>query len=109
MRTVPSNKWQAQAIVDLLRRFSWNWVAVLGSGDDYGNEGRLAVSMLAAQYSICIAYEAVIPVYSDPEPTVSEILDNIKIAAVGVVVLFTLPSSARIFFSEVSCVHIITA
>ncbi|XP_048879134.1 taste receptor type 1 member 3 [Brienomyrus brachyistius] len=101
LRTVPSNQWQAQAIVDLLKEFGWNWVAVLGSGDDYGKEGQLVVSMLAAQYSICVAYEAIIPVYDDPQPMISEILDNIKSAAVGVVVLFTAPSSARIFFSEV--------
>uniref|UniRef100_A0A8C9REP6 Taste receptor type 1 member 3 n=1 Tax=Scleropages formosus TaxID=113540 RepID=A0A8C9REP6_SCLFO len=101
LRTVPSDQWQAAAIVDLLKKFSWNWVAVVGSEDEYGKQGQAEVSSLAADNSICVAYEGLIPVYSDPMPVVLDILDGIYNAKVGVVVVFALPNPSQIFFSQV--------
>ncbi|TNN66224.1 Taste receptor type 1 member 3 [Liparis tanakae] len=37
-RTVPSDKWQVDAMVFLLKEFHWNWVAVVGSEEEYGQQ-----------------------------------------------------------------------
>ncbi|XP_070815693.1 taste receptor type 1 member 3 [Chaetodon trifascialis] len=100
-RTVPSDKWQVEVIVLLLLKFKWNWVVVVGSEEEYGQRGVQEFSKLAENKSVCVAYQGLIPVYSDPEPTVKTIIDNIIDTNVGVVVVFSLPEQAEVFFKEV--------
>nr|XP_006642093.1 PREDICTED: taste receptor type 1 member 3 [Lepisosteus oculatus] len=101
LRTVPSDKLQAEAMVHLVLEFGWNWIAVVGSEDEYGKQGVLQFSMLAAQQAICIAYEALIPIYSDPREAVDDILNRINQTKAGVVVLFTLTVATKALFSQV--------
>ncbi|KAA0707507.1 Taste receptor type 1 member 3 [Triplophysa tibetana] len=101
MRTVPSDRWQALAMVKLLKVYGWNWVSVVGSDDEYGQKGQRQFSSMANEESICVAYQGLIPVYSNPEETIKEILDRIVEAKVGVVVVFSLPKPATDFFIEV--------
>ncbi|XP_076607442.1 taste receptor type 1 member 3 [Chaetodon auriga] len=100
-RTVPSDKWQVEVIVLLLLKFQWNWVVVVGSEEEYGQRGVQEFSKLAENKSVCVAYQGLIPVYSDPEPVIKTIIDNIIDTNVGVVVVFSLPEQAEIFFKEV--------
>lgn len=102
MRTVPTDKWQVEAMVELLGQFGWNWVAVVASEDEYGRQGQRQFSSLASERNICVAYEGLIPIYSDPVATIKDILGNIKNTNVGVVVLFSLAQPAVKFFNEVS-------
>lgn len=108
MRTAPSDKWQALAMVQLLQEFGWNWVAVIGSDETYGKEGQKQVSQNAADGGICVAYEGLIPVYEDPVSTISEILDGIVEAKVGVVVVFASSTASAAFFREVSEEHAVS-
>ncbi|CAJ1050516.1 taste receptor type 1 member 3 [Xyrichtys novacula] len=100
-RTVPSDKWQVEAIVLLLNEFKWNWVAIVGSEEEYGQGGVQEFSKIAENKSVCVAYQALIPVYTDPGPAVLTIIDNIVAASVKVVVLFALPKPAETLFKEV--------
>lgn len=86
----------------LLKEFGWNWVAVVGSEEEYGQQGVKQFSKLAENMSICVAYEGLIPVYSDPEPVVKTIVNNIIATKVGVVVVFSVVDPAVVFFEEVS-------
>ncbi|RXN23067.1 taste receptor type 1 member 3-like isoform X3 [Labeo rohita] len=101
MRTVPSDRWQVVAMVQLLKVFGWNWVSVVGSDDEYGQKGQQQFSSMANEESICVAYQGLIPVYSDSEQAVNEILNHIVDAKVGVVVVFSTPKPAREFFIQV--------
>ncbi|KAM9859328.1 taste receptor type 1 member 3 [Aulostomus maculatus] len=100
-RTVPSDKQQVNAMALLLKEFDWNWVAVVGSGEEYGQRGVQEFSKIAAKMSVCVAYQDLIPVYKDPEPMVKTILDNIQATDVKVVVVFSLSEQAEVFFKEV--------
>uniref|UniRef100_A0A3Q3WB43 Taste receptor type 1 member 3 n=1 Tax=Mola mola TaxID=94237 RepID=A0A3Q3WB43_MOLML len=100
-RTVPSDKWQVEVMVLLLLNFDWNWVAVVGSEEEYGQQGVQEFSKIAANKSVCVAYQGLIPVYTDPEPVVKTIIDNIIATNVEVVVVFSLPGQAQVFFKEV--------
>ena len=102
MRTVPDDRLQAMAIVKLLIKFNWNWLVIVGSDDEYGRQGLQEISTMSENTTICIAYKGRIPVYTDPYAEIKIILDNIAITKAGVVVLFSLPNSAEIFFQEVS-------
>ncbi|XP_048206029.1 taste receptor type 1 member 3 [Perognathus longimembris pacificus] len=94
-RTVPSDRTQLEAIVMLLQKFRWNWVAALGSNDDYGREGLSIFSGLANAQGICIAHEGLVPlVHANKQPLdkVLEVLQQVNQSNVQVVVLF---ASAR--------------
>lgn len=101
-RTVPSDKWQVEVMVVLLERFEWNWVAIVGSDEEYGQQGVQEFSKIAANRSVCVAYQGLIPVYSDPKPMVKIIVDNILTTKVEVIVVFSLPEPAEALFTEVS-------
>ncbi|KAJ0068902.1 hypothetical protein NL108_014010 [Boleophthalmus pectinirostris] len=100
-RTVPSDKWQVEVMVLLIQEFGWNWVAVIGSEEAYGQMGVQEFSKMAEKSSLCLAYQALIPVYTDPGPTIEIIISNIKASKVSVIVVFSLPEPAAAFFREV--------
>lgn len=100
-RTVPSDKWQVEVMVLLLKKFGWNWVAVVGSEEEYGQRGVQEFSKLAENRNVCVAYQGLIPVYTDPKQAIETIIHNIKLTKVGVVVVFSLPVPAENFFKEV--------
>ncbi|XP_031235691.1 taste receptor type 1 member 3 [Mastomys coucha] len=98
-RTVPSDRVQLQAVVTLLQNFSWNWVAALGSDDDYGREGLSIFSGLANARGICIAHEGLVPQHDTSGQQLGKVLDvlrQVNQSKVQVVVLF---ASARAVYS----------
>ncbi|XP_059547574.1 taste receptor type 1 member 3 isoform X3 [Myotis daubentonii] len=60
-RTVPSDRVQVTAVVELLHALQWNWVAAVGSDDEYGRQGLSLFSSLANARGICIAHEGLVP------------------------------------------------
>ncbi|KAM8916512.1 LOW QUALITY PROTEIN: taste receptor type 1 member 3, partial [Spinachia spinachia] len=100
-RTVPSDKWQVEAMMLLLKRFKWNWVAVVGSEEEYGKAGVQEFSKLAENTSVCVAYQGLIPVYTDPKSAIDTIINNINATNVSVVVVFSIGDPAEVFFKEV--------
>ena len=99
---MPSDKWQVDAMAHLIQEFGWNWVAVVGSEEEYGQRGVQQFSKLAENMSVCVAYQGLIPVYTEPGPAVKTIINNIKATEVKVVVVFALSGAAEFFFKEVS-------
>ncbi|XP_068567823.1 taste receptor type 1 member 3 [Cebidichthys violaceus] len=100
-RTVPSDKWQVDAMVLLLKEFDWNWVAVVGSEEEYGQRGVQEFSKTAENMSVCVAYQGLIPVYTDPEPAIDTIIKNIQATEVKVVVVFSIADQVEVLFKEV--------
>ncbi|XP_030586094.1 taste receptor type 1 member 3-like [Archocentrus centrarchus] len=100
-RTVPSDKWQVDAIIKLIQEFGWNWVAIVGSDEEYGQQGVQMFTKVAENTSICVAYQGLIPLYGDPAPVVKTIIQNIQVISVNVVVVFSLSDQAKVFFREV--------
>ncbi|NXD65705.1 TS1R3 protein, partial [Eolophus roseicapillus] len=60
-RTVPSDKSLVEAVVLLLTKFGWNWIATIGSDDEYGRGAHGQFLNVAENHSICIAFEGLIP------------------------------------------------
>ena len=60
-RTVPSDDQQVLAIVDILRRFGWNYVSILHSEDTYGSSGVNAFVNVSGINNICIDFRQGIP------------------------------------------------
>ena len=94
-RTVPPDKFQVGAIIDILRRYDWKYIALFYSIDTYGIHGARQIQSLAEQYDICIAIN--MPLSSDSSTNEeNDILDKLKSHdKVTVVVLFTLSTPGR--------------
>lgn len=101
-RTVPSDRVQLQAVVTLLYNFKWNWVAALGSDDDYGREGLSIFSGLANARGICIAHEGLVPQHDISGQQLNKVLDvlnQVNQSKVQVVVLFASAHAVYSLFS----------
>nr|XP_034974715.1 taste receptor type 1 member 3-like [Zootoca vivipara] len=97
-RTVPSDRIQANAMVQLLSKFNWNWVATLVTDDEYGRQALQIFVQLALSKDMCVAYEAILP--SDPEESkrkeeLSKIADQLQKSNINATVIFAQPSSAE--------------
>ncbi|XP_063001222.1 taste receptor type 1 member 3 [Elgaria multicarinata webbii] len=100
-RTVPSDKNQLEAMVQLLVAFKWNWIAVVGSDNDYGREGLSLLSSMVAKWKICIAYEGLIPAdVSNPDlqEKLRRTIRSINDTKVNVVILISSDRPVRALF-----------
>ncbi|KAM6402599.1 taste receptor type 1 member 3 [Rhynochetos jubatus] len=97
-RTVPSDKDLVEAVVLLLNKFGWNWIAIIGSDDEYGRGAQELFLSTAANHSICIAFEGLIPTeLADPEAK-NQLEDTIKLinkTKVNIIVFFAFSQPAR--------------
>ncbi|NXG59922.1 TS1R3 protein, partial [Hemiprocne comata] len=97
-RTVPSDKTLVEAVVLLLEEFGWNWIATIGSDDEYGRGAQGLFFSIAGNHSICIAFEGLIPTdLADPKAK-NQLEDTIKLinkTKVNVVVLFAFSRPAQ--------------
>ena len=88
-RTLPSDRYQTEAILDILRKFNWTYVSVISS---HGNVDQKAVAELTAAVdkdNRCIAKTLTLPklpTASDYNDTINKLKENTK---AKVVVLFT--------------------
>ncbi|XP_034393423.1 taste receptor type 1 member 1 [Cyclopterus lumpus] len=99
LRTIPSDKNQVAAMIQLLRRFNWTWIALLGSDNSYGLAGMQSLFKQAPHYGICIAYQGVIPSYGDDTfQTMRNIVESIQKTKVNTIVVFSSKSKVRDFF-----------
>lgn len=97
-RTIPSDKNQVAAMIQLLVRFNWTWIALLGSDNSYGLEGMQSLSQQAPGYNICIAYQGVIPEYTqDTVQVMRNIVDSILKTKVTTIVVFSSKSKLSKF------------
>ncbi|NWI59234.1 TS1R3 protein, partial [Calyptomena viridis] len=102
-RTVPSDKNLVEAVVLLLNRFGWNWIATIASDDEYGQGAQALFLSIAANNNICIAFEGVIPTdLSEPnvQTQLEDTVNLIKKTKVNTVVLFSLGMPAKALLEQ---------
>lgn len=98
-RTVPSDKNLVEAVVLLLNQFGWNWIATVGSDDEYGRVAQALFLSMAGNDNICIAFEGLIPTdLAEPnaKKQLEDTVKSINSTNVNVIVLFafSLPAQA---------------
>ena len=87
-RTISSDTNQIKAMLDIFKRFKWNYIFAIGSDDDYGKLGVSDLKQLTASTSsndqsedekICIFKDEYIPYSSDKtESKIQEVVTKIK-------------------------------
>ncbi|XP_034162311.2 taste receptor type 1 member 1-like [Pangasianodon hypophthalmus] len=83
LRTVPNNKDLINIIIHIIKWFGWNWVAFIGSRDDYSQDGLNFFSRYAKKNNICLAYQDLLDETSNYNSTLSTIEKrNVKVIVV---------------------------
>lgn len=101
-RTIPSDKNQVAAMIQLLVRFNWTWIALIGSDNAYGLAGMNSLAKQAPHHGICIAYRAVIPAFRDDTvQTMRKMVESILKTKVNTIVAFSSKSKLRYFLPYV--------
>ncbi|XP_027754799.1 taste receptor type 1 member 3, partial [Empidonax traillii] len=98
-RTVPSDKNLVEAVVLLLNRFGWNWIATIATDDEYGQGAQELFLSTAGNNNICIAFEGLIPTDLSEPSAKKQLEDTINLinkTKVNIIVLFafSLPAQA---------------
>ncbi|XP_076131032.1 glutamate receptor, metabotropic 5a [Alosa pseudoharengus] len=77
MRVVPSDAQQAQAMVDIVKRYNWTYVSAIHTEGNYGESGMEAFKDMAAKEGICIAHSD--KIYSNAgEPSFDRLLEKLR-------------------------------
>ncbi|NXI65165.1 TS1R1 protein, partial [Anseranas semipalmata] len=102
LRTIPSDRQQVKAIILLLQRFKWTWVALLGSDNAYGRDGLDALYELLVASDMCVAYRGIIPLNKDASsPELHKLVTILMDIRVNVTVVFSNRKTVRPFFEVV--------
>ncbi|XP_051559478.1 taste receptor type 1 member 1-like [Myxocyprinus asiaticus] len=91
LRTVPSNKDLIQMIIRIIQWFGWNWVAFLGSQDDYSEDGLKQFNKYINNTDICLAYQDTLSL----EANYSLALKKIDMLKINVIVVFAMPQNVK--------------
>lgn len=87
-----------EAVALLLNKFGWNWIAAIGSDDEYGRGAQGHFLSIAGNHSICIAFKRLIPTdLADPKAK-TQLEDTIKLinkTKVNIIVLFAFSQPAQ--------------
>ncbi|XP_050973489.1 taste receptor type 1 member 2 [Labeo rohita] len=90
VRTIPSNKDLIEMIIHIIQWFGWNWVAFLGSQDDYSLDGLKLFNKYINNTGICLAYQEGLSLNANYSQTLKKI-DKLNI---NVIVIFALTPCA---------------
>ena len=60
-RAVPSDQYQAQAMIDIVLHFNWSYVSIVYENSNYGVQGIEEVKKLAMANDVCVAVKEMIP------------------------------------------------
>ncbi|XP_047248709.1 extracellular calcium-sensing receptor-like [Girardinichthys multiradiatus] len=100
-RTIPSDAFQVNAMIQILKHFGWTWVGLLISDDDYGlNAARAFQSDLSLSGDGCLAYLEVLP-WGNELPELRRIVDVMKKSTSRVVIVFAHESHLISLMEEV--------
>uniref|UniRef100_A0A8C1WQS9 Taste receptor, type 1, member 2, tandem duplicate 2 n=1 Tax=Cyprinus carpio TaxID=7962 RepID=A0A8C1WQS9_CYPCA len=90
IRTIPSNKNLIEMIIHIIRWFGWNWVAFLGSQDDYSEDGLKIFNKYISKNGICLAYQEAFSQRANYSLT----FKKIDMLNINVIVVFAVPQYA---------------
>ncbi|XP_066566359.1 vomeronasal type-2 receptor 1-like [Amia ocellicauda] len=100
LRTIPSDFFQVEALVQLVQRFGWTWVGTVAGDDDYGRRGVQIFNEEVKKCGVCIAFYEVVP-KNHARDKMSKIVETIKASRARVILVFSLEQDARALFHEV--------
>nr|XP_006825288.1 PREDICTED: metabotropic glutamate receptor 3-like [Saccoglossus kowalevskii] len=102
LRTVPPDRMQVQAIVELLLKFKWNYISIVNSDESYAKNGvKYLKAEIAKHDDICIATSLEVSRFNSEEE-IDGIVNTLREHGnAKVVVVFSVPLEANMLMSAV--------
>ncbi|XP_063296811.1 extracellular calcium-sensing receptor-like [Pelobates fuscus] len=100
LRTIPSDLFQSQALVQLVNYFKWTWIGIISENNDYGQDAVGLFKNEATKSGICVAFSEIIPTVST-QGKVYQIVKKISIYKVKVVLIISTEVSVGLIIREV--------
>ncbi|XP_068592982.1 extracellular calcium-sensing receptor-like [Cebidichthys violaceus] len=99
LRTMPSDFFQVDALVQLVKHFGWTWVGVIAGDDAYGLGGANIFANEVRKLGACIALHEVIP-KNRAQTTIASIVSKIRSSGARVILVFAVEQDAAALFAE---------
>uniref|UniRef100_A0A3Q1ILV5 G-protein coupled receptors family 3 profile domain-containing protein n=1 Tax=Anabas testudineus TaxID=64144 RepID=A0A3Q1ILV5_ANATE len=99
LRTMPSDFFQVQALVQLVKHFGWTWVGVIAGDDAYGRGGANIFAEEVVKLGACVALHEVIP-KNRAQTAISSVLSKIRSSGARVILVFAVEQDAAALFDE---------
>ncbi|XP_060928497.1 extracellular calcium-sensing receptor-like [Limanda limanda] len=100
-RTIPSDKYQADALAKLVKHFGWTWIGAVRSDSDYGNNGMASFLDAAHREGICVEYSESF-YRNNPRSKIQRVAEVIRRSTATVIVAFVASGDMRILLEELS-------
>ncbi|XP_030008322.1 extracellular calcium-sensing receptor-like [Sphaeramia orbicularis] len=100
-RTIPSDQFQADALVKLVKHFGWTWIGAIRSDSDYGNNGMASFLYAAQKEGICVEYSESFS-GTHPRSRFQRVAEVIRRSTSMVIVAFAATADMRILLEELS-------
>ncbi|XP_038071256.1 metabotropic glutamate receptor 4-like [Patiria miniata] len=89
LRTIPPDKLQARAMVDILEKFGWTCIGVLYTSDAYGIRGSQELLKLADEKEMCVVFSKSVTGSKPTQSEIAELLSKIdEFEIVHVIIIF---------------------
>ncbi|KAM3874690.1 extracellular calcium-sensing receptor-like [Diretmus argenteus] len=100
LRTMPSDVFQVDALVQLVKHFRWTWVGVIAGDDAYGRDGANIFADEVKKFGACIAHHEIIP-KNHAKKAMAAIVSRIRSSGAQVVLVFAVEQDTAALFDEV--------
>ncbi|XP_062242584.1 extracellular calcium-sensing receptor-like [Platichthys flesus] len=100
-RTIPSDKYQADALAKLVKHFGWMWIGAVHSDSDYGNNGMASFLDAAHREGICVEYSESF-YRNDPRSKIQRVAEVIRRSTATVIVAFAASGEMKILLEELT-------
>uniref|UniRef100_A0A3Q2PRU5 Extracellular calcium-sensing receptor-like n=1 Tax=Fundulus heteroclitus TaxID=8078 RepID=A0A3Q2PRU5_FUNHE len=100
LRTMPSDFFQVDALVQLVKHFGWTWVGLIAGDDAYGRDGANIFVNKVTKLGVCVAFYEIIPKNSQKTEILS-IISTIRLSGANVILVFAVEQDAAALFDEV--------
>lgn len=106
LRTISSDEYQTKAITELVKKFNWKSVAIIGSNDEYGKYGSDSLEELFISNNICIEFITILPddfSQSNSQTstsTLAELVNSINGSIAEAIIMFTKTTNVDIVMGE---------
>uniref|UniRef100_A0A3B4XZG4 Extracellular calcium-sensing receptor-like n=1 Tax=Seriola lalandi dorsalis TaxID=1841481 RepID=A0A3B4XZG4_SERLL len=99
LRTMPSDFFQVDALVQLVKHFGWTWVGVIAGDDAYGRSGANIFADKVRKLGACVAVHEIIP-KNRAQIAISSIVSKIRLSGARVILVFAVEQDAAALFDE---------